>query len=715
MTRLFQFLLFPGVLSFALSAVEPRLLFDPACGNPDDLARNRCTVERVVREDGKAVLRVETEPAPEWWPGVNLAPQDGSDAWNLAEYDLIAVDVKNISDVQIAVETQLDNDGADGDRFCVKSGAAINPGETVTIRTHFNCDAKLPEEVKLIGVRNSPDGLPGPRNLDPEKFRRLRVFISGPAEKYRFEIGDVRAEDARRPLPDALRSAATFFPLIDRYGQYIHAQWPEKIHSDSDLAAARQHEAAAIDARPAPASWDRYGGWADGPQLEATGFFRTEKYDGKWFLVDPEGKLFFSNGVCCVSYKVDAGGTALDHRENYFQWLPEKNDPRFGVCFSQHPAPVFEYYKRENIKPRTFDFYRANIIRKYGDDYLNQYATTSARRLPAWGMNTFGNWSDAGIIFQKKIPYVMTVYFNSPRLEGHDGYWEKFWEVFDPAFGENIIRDFRKVVGDNANDPMCIGYFIDNEITWGNQTAIAAAALRSPATQLSKIELRNDLRKKYADIAKLNSAWGTNYTSWDEFLKETTVPDLKEHPAAETDLTTFNEKVIDRYFRICRESLKAVSPGNMYLGCRFAGVNPMVERIAAKYCDAVSYNVYSFSSARFKADSEVDLPIIIGEFHMGAWDRAGFHTGLKGVASQADRARAYERYMEGALRNPRIIGAHWFAWNDQPVTGRSFDGENYPVGLVDITDTPYPELTEAARKIGENMYEYRLKYGERLK
>ena len=82
--------------------------------------------------------------------------------------------------------------------------------------------------------------------------------------------------------------------MIDRYGQYIHAQWPEKIHSDSDLAAARQHEAAAIDARPAPASWDRYGGWADGPQLEATGFFRTEKYDGKWFLVDPEGKLFFS-------------------------------------------------------------------------------------------------------------------------------------------------------------------------------------------------------------------------------------------------------------------------------------------------------------------------------------------------------------------------------------------------------------------------------------
>lgn len=702
------------VLPFLLAAAEPRLLFTPARGKLSDTESNRCKVERATNAERKPVLRVETEAAPQFWPGVNLAPQDGSKAWDLSGYDTVAVKVKNIDKVQICVDTQLDNDGADGDHFCVKSGAAINPGETVTIRTHFNRDAKLPDDVKLIGVRNSPDGLPGPRNLDPEKIRRLRVFVSGPHEKYRFEIGDVWAEGTRKPLPDAIHSASTFFPLIDRYGQYIHADWPEKIKRDEDLAAELRQEDAEIINHPAPASWDRYGGWAAGPQRKATGFFRTEKYKGKWFLVDPEGKLFFSNGVCGVSYKVDAGGTALDRREHYFQWLPAKNDPVYSACFSQHPAPVFEYYKRENIKPHTFDFFRANIIRKYGKDYIDRYGIMSDRRLPAWGMNTYGNWSDPGIVFRKNLPYVMTVYFDSPVLEGHGGYWGKFWDVFDPAFGDNIIRGFRKTVGDNVNDPMCIGYFIDNEITWGDQTAIAAAAIKSPAAQRSKMELCNDLKKKYGSIEKLNAKWGTAYPSWDSFLGSTEMPDLKRHEV-ETDLKAFNEKAIDRYFRICRESLKAVSPGNMYLGCRFAGSNPMVERIAAKYCDAVSYNVYDFSPARFKATAQIDLPIIIGEFHIGSWDRAGFHTGLKGVATQMDRARAYERYMEGALQNPLIVGAHWFEWNDQPVTGRSFDGENYPIGLVDITDTPYPELTRASRRIGETMYEYRMNHGENLK
>jgi hypothetical protein len=43
---------------------------------------------------------------------------------------------------------------------------------------------------------------------------------------------------------------------------------------------------------------------------------------------------------------------------------------------------------------------------------------------------------------------------------------------------------------------------------------------------------------------------------------------------------------------------------------------------------------------------------------------------------------------------PELIGTHWFQWADQPSTGR-FDGENYNIGLVDVTDRPYPELVGA--------------------
>jgi hypothetical protein len=42
-----------------------------------------------------------------------------------------------------------------------------------------------------------------------------------------------------------------------------------------------------------------------------------------------------------------------------------------------------------------------------------------------------------------------------------------------------------------------------------------------------------------------------------------------------------------------------------------------------------------------------------------------------------------------------IIGAHWFQYADQPVTGRLLDGENAHFGLVGITDIPFGSFVEA--------------------
>ena len=127
--------------------------------------------------------------------------------------------------------------------------------------------------------------------------------------------------------------AATFLPFVDQYGQFAHDDWPGKIHNDADLAAAREAEAAWLAdnaAGPIP-DIDQYGGWAGGPQLEATGYFRTEKVDGKWWLVDPEGHLFFSHGVNAVFTGAETG---VGFRENYFAWLPAKNDALFGAFWS---------------------------------------------------------------------------------------------------------------------------------------------------------------------------------------------------------------------------------------------------------------------------------------------------------------------------------------------------------------------------------------------
>ena len=90
------------------------------------------------------------------------------------------------------------------------------------------------------------------------------------------------------------------------------------------------------------------------------------------------------------------------------------------------------------------------------------------------------------------------------------------------------------------------------------------------------------------------------------------------------------------------------------------------------------------------------LPVIIGEFHFGVPGR-GLAPGLAQTSNMEERAVAYRYYVENAAAHPALIGAHWFQWIDQPSTGR-FDGENYNIGLVDVTDRPYPDMIKAIKR-----------------
>ena len=75
--------------------------------------------------------------------------------------------------------------------------------------------------------------------------------------------------------------------------------------------------------------------------------------------------------------------------------------------------------------------------------------------------------------------------------------------------------------------------------------------------------------------------------------------------------------------------------------------------------------------------------------------------------SERQRADAYWYYLTGAADNPLIVGTHWFQYLDQPLTGRA-DGENWAIGFVDVTDTPYDELTRVSRELGASLYPRRL-------
>jgi beta-galactosidase GanA len=318
-------------------------------------------------------------------------------------------------------------------------------------------------------------------------------------------------------------------------------------------------------------------------------------------------------------------------------------------------------------------------------------------------MNTIANWSDEEIYLKRRTPYVVAVGFGGKLLEGSEGYWGKFKDVFDPSFKEEARKNLARQKGKTAGDPWCIGYFVDNEASWGEEVSLSLAALMSPAGQAAKQAFISDLKAKYATVDKINLAWGASYESWDALLESRQPPDRKR---AHDDLAAFYTKTAETYFKTIGEAVKEIAPNNLYLGCRFAWVNPLAAKAAGKYCDVISYNLYVREIENFRLPDGMDGPVIVGEFHFGALDRGMFHTGLQETENQAERAAAYRRYVSGALRNPLIIGTHWFQYSDQPTTGRG-DGENYQIGFLDIVDTPYLETIEASRSVGNRMYEIR--------
>ncbi|TSA54646.1 MAG: beta-agarase [Planctomycetaceae bacterium] len=647
------------------------------------------TSDATVLRVTAAGLRIETGHEKPW-PGITLKAPAGK--WDLSGYEHISIDVKNVADEPVTVSCRVDNPGADGEKNCVTDSITLAGGEQgkLTVR-FFPVPWKLSEPLELVGMRGYPVHA---GKVDTANITQMLFFVTRPSNDHVFEIRNIRAGGSVTIL-----DAKTFFPFIDELGQFVHRDWPGKTHSVRELIDHKGIEQKDLADHPGPADRNKYGGWTAGPQLKATGFFRVEKYKGKWWLVDPEGRLFWSHGTDCVG---SSNATPINDREHYFSNLPEDGS-EFAQFYAGGSWAPHGYYKGHSYK--TYDFSRANFLRKYGKDWPAAFTEITHRRLKSWGMNTIANWSDRDIYLMRKTPYVCTISYSAKTLEGSEGYWGKFFDVFDPSFREALRRRLESEKGRAIGDPWCIGYFVHNELAWGDEVSLALATLISPAEQPAKKVFLNDLKAKYKTIDKLNAVWGTNHSTWDALLQSRQAPDKEK---ARTDLTAFYTKTAETYFGTIRNELDKFAPGQLYMGCRFAWVNDLATRAAAKFCDIVGYNRYNYSVAEHRLPDGIDKPIIIGEFHFGALDRGMFHTGLRKTANQQDRADKYESYVRGALRNPYIVGTHWFQFKDQATTGRG-DGENYQIGLIDVCDKPYPEIIRAVREVGYNLYEYRLK------
>lgn len=626
------------------------------------------------------------------WPGITVAFKSGT--YDLSAYGPLRITVRSTTPRPITVNLSVKNRPQNG--RSPSGSVTLQPNEEGQLLTTLRLTPwALNKPIECVGMRGYPVALMGD-TFNVQETSEIHVFLDHPTEPASFEV--VRIETDKRPL--LLLQADTFLPFVDCFGQFMHDDWPGKIHSEEELLLARKSEEQWLANTPALPDRNRWGGWSAGPKCKATGHFRTEKVKGIWWLIDPDGHLFFSHGVDCVQAGEQTG---VQGREPYFSWLPEK-ESAFGSFYSKGYSAAHGFYK-DKTAYLVYNFSYANHLRKYGSLWETTFCDLAHRRIHAWGLNTVANWSNPKVYLMNRTPFTVCLNTRGPRIEGSTGWWGKFPDPFAKAFEENLRKRVLEQcqVGTTQN-PWCIGYFVDNELSWGQDDRdLARAALQSPATQPVKIAFQAWLEKTYTTPSAMNTAWKTSFASWDAFLAATNIPN---ETCCGADLEAFHMQIAEQYFRTIRDVLKEAAPDKLYLGCRIAWGAPSIYRAAARFCDVVSVNTYQHTATKDLPPSSLDKPIINGEFHFGALDRGLFHTGLVSTQSQDDRAACYKAFVQSCLKHPRYVGTHWFQWRDQPLTGR-LDSENYQIGFLTVTDQPYPELVAAAREIGATLYSER--------
>ena len=380
-------------------------------------------------------VTLEGTTAEQKWPLKELSASLPAD-WSGFDYLVLEFRCSTPQRFQLRLYTAEGNRNAGINAF---PGAWIRAALPLSI---FTQQSRSGSDMASVSNRSRPSyylNLNGPYG-PVTSVQAIGIAMQVPLGKPTFDLRSVRL--TKDSPGDAVLEPK---PLVDELGQWIHAE--HRTLDEVKREWAREDQTL----RASDFGYCRYGGFA-ATRAKATGFFRVEKVDGKWWFVDPDGHLFYSTGVDCVRSEM---GTRTEGRDGVFTALP--------------PAELGQ--------GSMVSFYTWNLLRRFGAEWRNKWPDVAARRMSAWGINTVGNWSDP-VMFQREKAYVVQL-----SGLGMDVGWLGLPDVYAAEWAGRVDAAVARQCDGRKEDPWLLGYFMANEPPWpGREQLITDMILKAPET-----------------------------------------------------------------------------------------------------------------------------------------------------------------------------------------------------------------------------------------
>ena len=475
-----------------------------------------------------------------------------------------------------------------------------------------------------------------------------------------YEYPDLREASASEVLYTPSQAFRKYRPIdIQYYGGSAPQGTPAGSWNPSWTTGKARIVHYMVGYEPAFKTYEKYTKWTNKwgstktkEHVNATGRFRVEKINGRWWIIDPMGYFHYERSVTSFRYGSSARNSAAWNAKygTDEKWILDTQQELARNGF--HGTGAFCTNTYSKIISHNLKYPLAPLTLAPSFGFLSQFKSASK--------HTSASITEAPIALVLEADWPQ---FCIDYMKG---------SAFEPY----------------RNNQHVLGFFSDNEI---NFSANAASG------KLLKIFLNiSDVTDKGRMAAEefLRSKGATAYS--DELNDE------------------FCGMLAEKYYSAVKAARDAVDPGLMYLGSRLHGTPKYMEhvvRACGKYCDIVSINYYSRWSPEL--DTRVkdwatwaDRPFLVTEFYVkGVYDSDLNNASGAGwaVPRQEDRAYWYQHFTLGLLEAKNCVGWHWFKYQDDDGS----DNSNCPAnkGMYDNSYNIYPILSRFAREVNYNVYD----------